>query len=283
MTDDRRRSQFIVIDTHIMASNTMQGILDHFGATGATVWFAYLAACKRNLVQGQITVSSESDALAQLGLHGIRLVDNTGDAFTLDAFWTYLGRMKKVSRTSSVRAVHIRCTGWERWQSTTARDMKAAQMRSSRAGNTGTEDHETSTYTETETDTYTETDTDTKTDTPPPLAVVQEFPNLPVGFDAFWVRWPEDARMKQDDARRAFRAATGNGTTDVAIFQGVERWAAYWTNEGTDPKYIPHPSNWLKAKQWQDNPPASKPKLSKGEQQNLEIQRNAEEFLGGAS
>lgn len=281
MADDGRRSQFIIIDSHIMASNTMGGILDQFGPCGSALWFAYLTACKRNLVQGQITVSSDADTLAQLGLHGIRLVNDNGDAFTLDAFWTYLGRMKKVSRTPRGRAVNIRCTGWERWQSTSARDLKRERMRSSRAGNTGTDLHDAATNTDTETDTGDDTDTDTKTDlSPPPLAVVQDLPLLPVGFDAFWIRWPEDARLQEDEARKAWKAALSHGT-DVDIMRGAETWAAHWRDAGTDVQWIPYPANWLKKKGWRDMPKA--PPLSKGEKQNAEIQRNAAEFLGGAS
>lgn len=276
MTDDRRRSQFIIIDSHIMASNTMAGILEQFGPVGTSLWFAYLTACKRNLVQGQITVSSDADTLAQLGLHGIRLVDDNGDGFTLDAFWTYLGRMKKVSRTPRGRAVNIRCTGWERWQSTSARELKAAKMRSSRAENTGTESHDAATYTDTEHDTETTTDTETNTDpSPAPLAVVQEMPNLPVGFDAFWIRWPEEARVQKDEARKAWKAALNHGN-DVEIMRGAETWAAHWHDSATDPQWIPYPANWLKKKGWRDRPKAAP--LSRGEKRNAELIAAYQEF-----
>lgn len=113
---DKRRRRWIVFDSMFFASQLADGILERFGPTGITVWVAFLCACKRNLVPGQITVAGQEDTLAQLGLHGLVLVDSAGDNWELDAFWTYLGRMKHVRRRRHGRRQDVIATRWEQWQ-----------------------------------------------------------------------------------------------------------------------------------------------------------------------
>ena len=49
---------------------------------------------------------------------------------------------------------------------------------------------------------------------------------------------------------------TRNATTEVAlILDGAHRWADYWQQSNTEPKYIPHPYTWLTQERWYDDPP----------------------------
>ncbi len=117
-----------------------------------------------------------------------------------------------------------------------------------------------------------------------PLAAVSELPLIAYGFDAFWERYPADARVKHPEAKKAWQSARGNGTTEVEILQGLERWCAWWeTLESSE--YIPHPSRWLRNRQWNDPTPTVRPKKSKGEQQNDQIVSDVSSWLSeqGAS
>lgn len=280
---DRRRSPWIAWDSGFYGSTLCEGLTERFGAAGVVIWNAYLCACKRSLVPGQLAVYSDHDTLAQLGIQWLGLTNEDGAAFTLDAVWTYLGRMKHVSRTRRGRATYITCTHWEAWQHDARSDMEAAKKRRKRAENAETLDADELPKTDTFTDTYTLTDTETDTaaaaDHEPTLAVVQDLRILPTEFDAFWARWPEHARQAEADARKAWKAARGRGVSDVEMLQGLDRWVAFWEQDETDAKYIPHPGNWLGKRRWMDSPPISKPKLSRGEQRNEELRIAAAEFI----
>lgn len=129
-------SRWFRLDAAFQSSPLACRLEDRFGPLGVYAWVCFLAACKRNIPAGEISFSSEPEACAILGLTGVRLVDNQGDKWDLETFWTFLGRMKNVRRTSRGRAVNVRCTHWERWQDDERREDARERQRRSRATNT---------------------------------------------------------------------------------------------------------------------------------------------------
>jgi hypothetical protein len=72
------------------------------------------------------------------------------------------------------------------------------------------------------------------------------------GFLAFWQAYPR--KVGKDAAAKAFANAMGRITEDdplAVILAGIERALPGWT----DPQFIPHPSTWLNAGCWDDEPP----------------------------
>ena len=66
-------------------------------------------------------------------------------------------------------------------------------------------------------------------------------------FAAFWRAYPR--KVGKGAARTAFAKAMRKTTLDV-ILLALSR--AQWSS---DPQYIPHPSTWLNAERWDDEPP----------------------------
>lgn len=86
------------------------------------------------------------------------------------------------------------------------------------------------------------------------LAIVPDsVPLLPSGFDAFWTRCPR--KVGKPKAQQSWKAARGRGVSESTILAGMDRWAAYWRDAGTEPQFIPHPSTWLRREDWNDEPP----------------------------
>jgi len=76
--------------------------------------------------------------------------------------------------------------------------------------------------------------------------------DLARGFLAFWQAYPR--KVAKDAAAKAFAKAMGRITEDdplAVILAGIERALPGWT----DPDFIPHPSTWLNAGRWDDEPP----------------------------
>jgi len=72
------------------------------------------------------------------------------------------------------------------------------------------------------------------------------------GFLAFWQTYPR--KVGKDAAAKAFAKAMGRIAEDdplAVILAGIERALPGWT----DPDFIPHPSTWLNAGRWADEPP----------------------------
>lgn len=90
----------------------------------------------------------------------------------------------------------------------------------------------------------------------PASSVADQSPLLPTGFDAFWAHCPRKAGKPK--AETAWTKALRRGATEAELIAGMDRWAEYWTADGTDVKYIPHPSTWLNSCQWQDETPPTK-------------------------
>lgn len=72
------------------------------------------------------------------------------------------------------------------------------------------------------------------------------------GFLEFWQTYPR--KVGKDAAAKAFAKAMGRIAEDdplAVILAGIERALPGWT----DPDFIPHPSTWLNAGRWDDEPP----------------------------
>lgn len=113
---DGRRRPWLAMDVYYYDSNLACGVRERFGVVGVSVFDAFLRACKRNPVEGQVSYANVPDFLMQIGLPGLALVDEGGDTWELDMLWTYLGRMKNVRKTVRGRITNVRSTRWERWQ-----------------------------------------------------------------------------------------------------------------------------------------------------------------------
>lgn len=125
------------VDAAFFGSPLAVRLQDELGWAGPTLWLAFLAACKRSFPQGQISFVSDADALAQMGLGGLPLVNARGEEQSLETFWTLLGRTKNVRRTSRGHVVNVRATHWEQWQDTEQREDEREKKRRQRAKNKG--------------------------------------------------------------------------------------------------------------------------------------------------
>lgn len=75
-------------------------------------------------------------------------------------------------------------------------------------------------------------------------------------FDEFWSTYP--LRTAKGAARKAWPSAVKKAGGTAKILKGAARFAA---DPNRDPKYTPHPSTWLNAERWEDEPskPATTP------------------------
>ncbi len=138
---DRRRRQWVPIDAHVAHGRTGERLQEKFGRDGLLVWLLYLAACKRSVVQGTFTYTSETDGWRQLGLQ------TDVPKFTLEQFFAFTGQMKKTRVTRGrrmadtgqrrgTRMADVRCTAWGDWNKKIQRDANATQKRRKRTQNT---------------------------------------------------------------------------------------------------------------------------------------------------
>lgn len=174
---DKRRSRWIAFDVYFFDDDLGIAIRDRFGPVGLTLFMAFLCACKRNSIQGRFRYTSDVEALMVLGLPGLELVNEQGEAFTLDDFWTLLGQRKQTRRTRRGRITDVVSTRWERWQK--GYGTKAGDEQTSRSDPENTEqiDDESEAITALDPDPDIDPDKDTDIDSPSaasagPLAAV---------------------------------------------------------------------------------------------------------------
>ena len=136
---DGRRSRWIAFDVMFYGNDLGVNIRHKFGAPGLVLFSAFLCACKRNPTEGKFEYLSPEDAMAQLGVPGMDLVNEAGDNWTLDVFWTYLGQQKMTSKRRRGRITEITATRWERWQYAFGKQTERERKSRSRATNTRTE------------------------------------------------------------------------------------------------------------------------------------------------
>lgn len=131
-TYDKRRRQYIPLAVTFAFSPTGKRLLNKFGRDGLLAWVCFLAACKTNWIQGQLSYTSEPDGWSKLGLYGWE------PEFTLDAFFTFTGRLKQTSRRRSGDITDVFCTRWDEWNKEVRRQIDAEQKSSKRGENTET-------------------------------------------------------------------------------------------------------------------------------------------------
>lgn len=125
--------RWLALDADLMGKPFTLDLYHRFGWAGIGTWVAFLCACKRSRVPGQIRFLSDADAAAQMGILGWDLVDKAGDNWSLEDFWLYTGRKKQTKRTRRGREMNVIATHWDHWQQTAGRAKEAERMRTSRA------------------------------------------------------------------------------------------------------------------------------------------------------
>lgn len=133
---DRRRRRWIAADVDYYATPLADAIRDRFGVIGLTVFDAFLRACKKNSVEGQISYTCVADFLGIVGLPGLQLVNEEGVEWDLEDLWRLLGDHKQTLRRRRGRVTQILSRRWEQWQNTTVRARGESQTRRSAATNT---------------------------------------------------------------------------------------------------------------------------------------------------
>lgn len=122
----------------LYGSTVGEAILEDFGHVGMSVFIAFMLACKRAPVPGQIRVHSDADALAQMGISGVPLIGPDGQPFELDDLWRRLGDYKEVRRRRSGRCQDVIWRRYEANQKDSKSYQQAEQKTRSRAENTET-------------------------------------------------------------------------------------------------------------------------------------------------
>lgn len=133
---DNRRSRWIAWDASFFDGSVGVMLRDRFGTTGITLFLAFMCACKRNAVQGQIEYGSTPDALAQLGLPALELVNDRGEPFDLQSFWRSLAAHKQCSTRARGRLTQVKSSNWAKWQEGYGSQQEAQRKRRSRGTNT---------------------------------------------------------------------------------------------------------------------------------------------------
>ena len=77
-----------------------------------------------------------------------------------------------------------------------------------------------------------------------------------VDFIAFYNAYPR--KVKRPTALRAHQAAVKRFGPET-VMVGTQRWIAYWKRNATATEFIPHPSTFLRADQFNDQPPFESP------------------------
>lgn len=81
--------------------------------------------------------------------------------------------------------------------------------------------------------------------------VEQSAPDLPTGFDAFYLLYPK--HVEKRDAQKVWDRLTP-AEQDAAI-EAIVLWRKVWAKQGQDIQYLPSPRRWLHGARWQDEAP----------------------------
>lgn len=145
---DKRRRQWITWDVFFNDGDLGSAIRTRFGVVGWVVFNGFICACKKNSVQGRMSYITTTDALAAMGIPGLRLADEDGAEWTLEDFWTFLGRKKQVRRQRRGRVTDIISTRWNNWQTPPGRARETATTPQEHLNNgSGTHDQQKETST----------------------------------------------------------------------------------------------------------------------------------------
>lgn len=123
---DKRRSPYVPIDVLIAFGDFGTKLADKWGIEGLGCWMLFLAACKREPVQGTFTYTTDAEAWGKLG--------GCATGFGLDEFWTLTGRYKKTSRRRHGRITYVTCTRWDTWNTWRGPSQKPSKPAQNTAG-----------------------------------------------------------------------------------------------------------------------------------------------------
>lgn len=127
---DGRRRQWIKWDVFFNDGRLGSAIRDRFGVCGMTVFQSYLSACQRSAEAGTISFHNDAQALAVMSLPGLPLVDENGDAWTLDEFWMFLARRQVVTKKRYRSGwVEVTCLAFDYYAGNDARPPIPADVR----------------------------------------------------------------------------------------------------------------------------------------------------------
>lgn len=144
------RKQWFATDVNVFNGDFGVDLREQFGPVGMVMWIGFLAACKRSATPGKITYSSDAEALSLLSIPGMELIDEEGEPFKLDDFWTFTGQHKQTRCTRRKRLVYVTSTRWGEWQKDVKRQTEAERKARSRADSGRTEPGQDSDYGRTE-------------------------------------------------------------------------------------------------------------------------------------
>jgi len=128
----RNGRRWIALDADFFANQFTDRLLDRFGPAGVCLFVAFLCACKRSRIQGQISYISDAEALDLLGLRHLPLIDSSGDNWCLDDLWKFTGTQKQTSRTQRGRLRIVKASHWALWQKSFQRQEEAERKSRSR-------------------------------------------------------------------------------------------------------------------------------------------------------
>lgn len=157
---DKRRRRYVMHDVYFLDDPLGCAIYDNFGAAGVAIWMGFIAACKKNHIEGEMSYTTDAEALAVLGLPGLELHrPGGGEPFTLEDFWSLLGDHKVTRRRRSGRRLHVISTRWTEWQVNPRKPKADTQNSTSDGTNTDTTSDESGEDSALETETERETET----------------------------------------------------------------------------------------------------------------------------
>jgi len=87
-------------------------------------------------------------------------------------------------------------------------------------------------------------------------------------FAQFWLRYPK--KVDKPKALIRYQIATKK-VSAAEILAGLDKWVEVWKNDGTERKFIPHPTTWLNGERWADSPEASNTALKGNAQTGKEF------------
>ena len=130
---DGRRGRWISFDASFFDGSVGEMVLERFGPAGVTLFVAWLCACKRNAVQGQIEYGSVPDAMSLMGIPDLELVNAKGESWDLQSFWRALAAHKQCSTRARGRLTQVKSSKWAKWQEGFVSQKEAQRKSRSRA------------------------------------------------------------------------------------------------------------------------------------------------------
>lgn len=89
----------------------------------------------------------------------------------------------------------------------------------------------------------------------------------PDRFAEFYASYPR--KTKRPNAESAWKTRVTKRKVDPqVVLDGLGRWIVYWNLDGTEQRFIPHPSSFLNSEQWDDTPPPVRQRTSARSAQN---------------